>query len=310
MRAVVTDDFGSTPRVAEVDHPTPGPGEVRVRVVASSVNGFDVALARGHFKGMLEHRFPVILGRDFAGTIDQVGPGVAGLATGNDVFGVIMSFHPLSDGAYADYVVVPVQTVAVMPPGLDFAQAGLIGLAGSAAMGVLDAISPVPGESVLVSGATGGVGAFLLQLLAARGVTVLASAATAAELRHVRSLGASHVFDHTGEFGPQLRELAPGGVDAVMHLAGDPHAIVGYLVDGGRFASLLGVGADAFPGRDITATSVVATPDRVLLERLGGDVASGRLQIPVMRTYNLADVPRALTDFAAGTMGKLAVKIG
>jgi NADPH2:quinone reductase len=310
MRAVVTDDFGSTPRIADVDHPTPGPGEVRVRVVASSVNGFDVALASGQFNGILEHRFPVILGRDFAGTVDQVGTGVAELAAGADVFGVIETFPPLRDGAFADYVVVPASSVATLPTGLDLAQAALIGLAGSAAVGVLDAISPVPGESVLVSGATGGVGAFLLQFLAARGVRVLASAATAAELRHVRSLGAPQVFDHAGAYGPQLRELAPDGVDAVMHLAGDPHAMVAHLVEGGRFASLLGIGADAFPGRNIIARSVTAAPGPRLLECLGRDVASGRLQIPVMRSYDLADVPRALTDFAAGTLGKLAVKVG
>lgn len=309
MRAVVTDDFGSAPRLTEVDHPTAGPGEVRVRVVASSVNGFDSALARGYFKGMLEHSFPVVLGRDFAGTVDQVGQGVVDLASGDGVFGVVMTFNPLSNGSYADYVVAPASSVAVLPPGLDFAQAGLIGLAGSAAVGVLNAVDPAPGESVIVSGATGGVAAFLLQLLAARGVTVFASAASPSEATHVRSLGASDVFDHTAPLGPQLQELAPGGVNAVMHLAGDAMALSEYLVEGGRFASLLGAGPDAFPGRNITASAVVAAPDRTLLERLAGDVAAGRLQIPVMRTYNLADVPRALTDFSAGTLGKLAVKI-
>src|SRR5439155_6220401 len=75
MRAVVTENYGSPPVVAELETPTAGPGEVRVKVRASSPNGFDIALAHGYLKGLMEHRFPVVLGRDFAGTVDQVGEG-------------------------------------------------------------------------------------------------------------------------------------------------------------------------------------------------------------------------------------------
>jgi NADPH2:quinone reductase len=204
-----------------------------------------------------------------------------------------------------------------MPAGLDHATAGARGLAGAAAVGSIDAVSLRKGETVLVSGATGGVGAFVLQLVgafvlqlaAARGATVIATAAAGAETDHVRGLGAAHVVDHTQDLASQVREIAPNGVDVVLHFAGDPFALADLLVDRGRFASLLSVGPDQFADHNITATAVFASPQRSLLETLAGEVAAGRLRIPVMRSYTLDEVPNAFADFAAGTLGKLAVTI-
>src|SRR6266545_1544519 len=253
MRAVVTESYGAEPTMADV--PGPGPGEVRVKVSSSSLNGFDFALARGYLKDLMEHRFPVVLGRDFAGTVDRVGEGVNELAPGAEVFGVVLT-QPLNAGAFGEYLVVPEgHNIAPIPADVDHATAGALGLAGAAAVGSLDAVSVQHGETVLVSGATGGVGAFVLQL------------------------------------------------------AGDPFVLADLLVDGGRFASLLGVGPDQLADRAITATAVYASPHRALLEHLAAEVAAGRLRIPVQRSYTLSQVPQAFVDFAAGTRGKLAVTV-
>ena len=309
MRAVVTENYGSAPTVAQVPTPTPGPDEVRVKVRSSSLNGFDVALANGYLKGMMEHRFPVVLGRDFAGTVDQVGDDVTQFAPGDDVFGVVLT-QPLNAGGFGEYVVLPQDhSVARLPAGLDHATAGVIGLAGCAAVTSIEAVSPRPGETVLVCGATGGVGAFVLQLLAARGVTAIATAQAGPEADHVRELGAAHVVDHTLDLEAQVRQIAPNGVDVALHFAGDPLALADLVVEGGRFASLLGAGPDQFADRAITATAVITAPNRGLLEMLAGEVVSGRLRIPVQRSYPLGDVPQAFADFAAGTLGKLAVTV-
>src|SRR5215510_14677953 len=106
MRAVVTEDYGSGPTLSDVSRPEPGPGEIRVKVLCSSLNGFDIAMAAGYLKGLMEHRFPAVLGRDFAGTVDEVGAGVTAFAPGDDVFGVVLT-QPLTAGAFADYVVMP-----------------------------------------------------------------------------------------------------------------------------------------------------------------------------------------------------------
>jgi NADPH:quinone reductase len=309
MRAVVTEDYGSGPTLADVSRPEPGPGEIRVKVHCSSLNGFDIAMAAGYLKGLMEHRFPAVLGRDFAGTVDEVGDGVSAFAPGDDVFGVVLT-QPLTAGAFADYVVMPEDhNVAHIPFGLNHATAGVLGLAGAAATAALGAVAPQAGETVVVSGATGGVGAVVLQLASAAGITSIATALPGEETDHVRALGATYVVDRGRDLAEQIRALAPGGIDCVLHFAGDPFALADLLVDGGRFASLLGIGPEHFADRPITASSVYATPHRGVLDSLAAQVLDGRLRIPVQRTYDLPDVPAAFNDFAAGTLGKLAVSI-
>jgi NADPH:quinone reductase-like Zn-dependent oxidoreductase len=90
MRAVTLDSVPASPAVAEVDTPCPEAGELLVKVAASSVNGFDASTAAGHLQGMMEHRFPLVLGKDFAGTVEAVGEDVEGFAVGDAVFGVVM----------------------------------------------------------------------------------------------------------------------------------------------------------------------------------------------------------------------------
>jgi NADPH:quinone reductase-like Zn-dependent oxidoreductase len=99
MRTIAVDDFGAPPTLHELPTPEPGPGEVLVRVEASSVNGFDLAVASGMIKGLMEHRFPLVLGRDFAGTVVATGPDTSRFTVGDAVFGVV--FKPLlQDGAH------------------------------------------------------------------------------------------------------------------------------------------------------------------------------------------------------------------
>jgi len=306
MRAVVTTDYGSAPALVEVETPTAGPGEVRVKVKASSLNGFDNAMTRGYLQGMMEHRFPAVLGRDFAGTVDQTGEGVSRFAVGDEVFGVVLTM-PLHAGGFAEYLVMPEDhNIAHIPAGLGHTRAGVLGLAGAAATTVIETVSPADGDAVLVSGATGGVGAVVLQLLAARGAIPIATASGEVEAAHVRSFGARHVVDYTGDVVAQVRQLAPDGIDVVLHFAGDPHALASLLAPGGRFATLLGV----VPEHDgITAHSVIANLDPSVLTGVADAVLAGRLRMPVQRSYALSEVPKAFDDFAAGTLGKLAVTI-
>jgi NADPH2:quinone reductase len=105
VRALVLTDFGAAPELADVAVPAPSDGEVRVRVHAASVNGFDIAVVAGRLDGVLEHRFPVVLGRDFAGTVDAIGAGVDGYEVGDRVFGVVTKPY-LGDGSFAEYVTV------------------------------------------------------------------------------------------------------------------------------------------------------------------------------------------------------------
>ncbi len=308
MKAIAIDDFGTQPTLHDLPVPEPGKGEVLVRVRASSVNGFDVAVAAGCAKGIMEHHFPAVLGKDFAGTVEGTGWGVQSLRVGDTVFGVVMK-AALGDGAFGEYVTAPEAYTARVPAGLDLAAAGALGLAGTAALNAVDAIAPRPGETVLVSGATGGVGAFAIQLAAAAGAYVIGSAQPGAERAYLRDLGADDTVDYTGDVPAAVAALRPDGIHAVVHLAGDGLELADLLVAGGRIASTLGLTADDVGGRAVQVIPVMAAPVRQTLERLAFDVVAGQLTVPVQRTYALADVPRALADFAAGTRGKLAISV-
>jgi NADPH:quinone reductase-like Zn-dependent oxidoreductase len=305
MKAVVTAEQGAKPQVVEVPTPKPGAGEVLVTVQASSINGFDLSVAGGHVVAMMEHRFPVVLGKDFAGTVEAVSEGVTRFAVGDKVFGVVTKPF-LGDGGFGEYVTVPEAVgIAKLPEGVDVSAAGGVGLAGTAAVDALDAASPQAGETVLISGSTGGVGAFAVQYAAAAGATVIATAKPGEEADFVRGLGAHEVVDYTGDLPAQVRAAAPQGVDVIVHLAGDGSVLARLLTEKGRIASTIGFGADQHPA----ATFIMANPTPETLDRLAADLAAGRITVPVTRTYTIDEVPAAFSEFTSGTRGKIAITI-
>jgi NADPH:quinone reductase-like Zn-dependent oxidoreductase len=272
------------------------------------VNGFDLSTAAGRLQGVMEHRFPVVVGKDFAGTVEAIGDSVDGFAVGDAVFGVVMKPF-VGDGSMAEFVAVPAgYGVARIPDGLDVQAAGALGLAGTAAHDSVNILDPHQDETILISGATGGVGALAVQLAASRGARVIATARPGAEADFVTGLTDTKidVVDHSSALEDQVRALAPDGVDAVLHLAGDGDQLATLLRPGGRFASTLMFVPD---GRDITAHTVMADPTPQTLTRLAADAADGALTVPITATYPLEQVADAFDAFAAGTLGKIAISI-
>ncbi|MFC7718601.1 zinc-binding dehydrogenase [Nonomuraea recticatena] len=161
---------------------------------------------------------------------------------------------------------------------------------------------------MLISGATGGVGALAIQLAASRGATVIATARPGAETEFVTGLGAAHAVDHA-DLAAGVRAVAPGGVHAALHLAGDGAAVADLLADGGRFASTVHFTPENAGERGLKATTVMADPNPATLALLAAEVVQGRLRVPVARVYPLEEARRAIADFTGGTLGKLAVSI-
>ncbi|MCF4122614.1 NADP-dependent oxidoreductase [Antribacter sp. KLBMP9083] len=309
MKVVVLGAFGRAPEVAELEVPTPGAGEVRVRVRAASINGFDVAVVNGYLNGVMEHRFPVVLGKDFAGTIDAVGEGVEEYTVGDRVFGVVVKDF-LGDGSFGEYVTVPASVgIAKLPDEIAFTEAAALGVAGSAAVDSFDAAGIGAGTTVLISGATGGVGQQTLQLAAKAGAVVIATAHTAEEIEKVVGLGAGHTVDHTGDVIAQLGELYPDGVDVVLHLAGDPAALASVVKAGGVLVSTLVQDPGQVSADGIRVVPIYAQASTATLERLARSHAEQHTTVTVQRVYDLDETPDALGHFAAGTLGKLVVSI-
>jgi NADPH:quinone reductase-like Zn-dependent oxidoreductase len=308
MRAFVLPDFGATPEVTDIDTPEPAEGEVRVRVHAASVNGFDLAVANGYLKDMMEHRFPVVLGKDFAGEVDAVGPGVAGYQIGDRVFGVVTKPH-LGDGSFAGYVTVPTEVgLAKLPDAIDLTTGAALGLAGSAAIDAFDAAGLAEDQRALVVGATGGVGNQTVQLATKAGAQVIATAASEDQAALVQQLGAYQVVDHTGDLVAAVKKVHPDGVDVVFHFAGDPAPLVEVLRPGGRLVSTI-----VPPGQQLAdqveTIGVYAQPAPATLDRLGDSVATGNSRLTIQRTIPLDEAPTALATFAGGTLGKLVITI-
>jgi NADPH:quinone reductase-like Zn-dependent oxidoreductase len=306
MRAIAMTDFQATPAMTELDVPEPAEGEIRVRVRAASVNGFDLSVAAGRTKDYMEHRFPLVLGKDFAGEVDAVGAGVTGYAVGERVYGVVTKPY-LGDGSFAEYVTVPTAVgVTRLPEGVPYTIAAALGLAGAAAHGILDGAQLQPGQTVLVVGATGGVGTQVVQLAAITGATVLATAHTDEERELVTRLGAKTTVDHTADLLAQVREIAPNGVDVVVHLAGEL-SVVEAVRDGGRFVSTLIMSPEQVPTDTAVVVPIYANPTPDVLDRCAASHVSGNATVAVQHVYPLEQALDAFGQFANGTLGKIVI---
>jgi NADPH:quinone reductase-like Zn-dependent oxidoreductase len=305
MKAVTLDEFGAAPALrTNITEPRAGEHDLLVRVRASSVNPVDVAIAAGMLKEMVEHEFPVILGRDYAGVVEEVGPGVGRHRVGEEVFGFLLHANPtVHEGSWAELAVVPEDNfVAARPRSVTFAEAGAAPLAAITALAALDALTPAAGETILVVGATGGVGSFFVQLAAAAGAHVLAPALPEDE-DYLRGLGADELVDRNGDVAAAVLAAHPDGVDAIVDLVSQPDASL--LRDGGRIASPVGAAGEG-PNR----FNIMAQPTPANLQRVAQLVDSGALRVPIQRSYPLEEAPKALEALtAAHTQGKLGVTI-
>jgi NADPH:quinone reductase len=308
LRAFTLDALDTPPGLRDLPAPSPGDGELLIRVQASSVNPVDNAIAAGMLAGMVEHEFPVVLGRDYAGVVEQAGPGTGRFAPGDAVFGFVRHADPtVHNGSWAELTTVPEATVAAKPAGVETSVAGAAPLAGIAALFAVDALDLAPGQTVLVIGATGGVGSFAVQFAAQAGAHVIAPARPE-DHDHLQALGAGELVDRYGDVAAAVRASHPDGVDALIDLVSyTPDAFDAYaaaLKPDGRAASPLS-GIQAGPRR----FPIMSAPDPAALDRLAEHLDAG-LRVPIQDQYRLADAGEAMSELAAAhTRGKLAITV-
>lgn len=220
MKAIVVREFGGPEqlRLAEVPDPVAGPGQVRIAVHAAGVNPVDAGnRARGGWAGITT---PFIPGYDIAGVVESTGQGVSGLTAGDRVMS--MTHFPKGAGGYAELAVVGAGQVAVIGAGTAFTDAAATPVAGGTALAVLSRLALPPGRRLLVLGASGGVGQFLLQLAAARGIETIAVGRRAMH-DQMRALGATWCVDYASEdVAGRAVSLSGGPVDAIADLVGGP----------------------------------------------------------------------------------------
>jgi NADPH:quinone reductase len=305
MRAFALHAFDAEPSLDDLPEPPVADDGLLVRVHASSVNPVDVFIAAGGMKEMAAYEFPVTLGRDFAGVVEQVGSRVSRYRVGGEVFGFVRHANPtVRNGSWSELIAVPEDDmVAARPRNVGFAEAGAAPLAALAALAAFDALAPASGANLLVVGATGGVGSFFVQLAASAGATVIAPALPE-DHEYLRQLGVRELVDRNADLAATVRESHPDGVDAILDTVSfTPDATL--LEHGGRLASPLGAAGEG-PGR----FNVMSDPTPSNLERLAELLDAGRLRVHIQRTYPLERAGEALNALpSTHTQGKIGLTI-
>jgi len=307
VRVVEAMAFGGpeTLRVVEVADPVAGPGEVLVRIRAATVNPTDLAARAGALRAMLPDILPpFLLGWDLAGEVVAAGPDAAGYREGDRVVGMIPWPHTKGRvAAYAELAAVDPSWLAPLPDGVDLAAASTLPLNALTARQALDLLAPAPGSTLLITGASGGVGGFAVQLAVRDGHRVVAVAGRDDE-DWVRGLGPAEVL-------PRDADLAKAGpVDAILDAVPVGGEVEDAVRDGGavvytRPPRPAGAAGDR---RGVRRDVILVRPDRAALRGLAADLAAGALRTRVAEVLPLEGAPRAHVRAAAGgTHGKLVL---
>ncbi|WNV84387.1 NADP-dependent oxidoreductase [Umezawaea sp. Da 62-37] len=305
MRAVLQTALGGPEvlRVAEVDRPAPGPGEVLVRVHAAGVNPVDAIVRAGLYPLLGEP--PFVLGWDVSGVVEQAG---GGYQVGDEVYG--MPRFPGAANAYAEYVTAPADDLARKPASLDHVHAAALPLAVLTAwQGLVDGAEIAEGQRVLVHGAAGGVGHLAVQIAKAHGAHVIALAG-AAKHEFVRGLGADEVIDYQAtDFTTVLADL-----DVVFDSVRQSDRSLTVLRPGGVLVTIKEQRDEALAarvtaaGRRVVGTSVV--PDGPALAAVAALVDQGRIRVHVGETFTFAEVAKAHELIESGhTTGKIVLTV-
>jgi NADPH:quinone reductase len=292
--------------------PRPDPDEVLIAVNTAGVASWDASV-REHPDEIEHAKFPLILGTDGAGTIAAVGSQVRGFAVGDQVYSY--SWDNPKGGFYAEYVAVPAKRVGHVPPGMSLKDAGAIGTTALTALqGIDDALHLKPGETLIIHGASGGVGTLAVQFAKLRRARVLATASGDDGLSLVRQLGADAVVDgRHGDIAAAAHAFAPAGVDAVLALAGGDalERCLDALRAGGRVAFPYGVEPEPKPRVSIgILVRYNAVAGAAEFERLNQAITAVKLQVPIAAQYPLAEAAKAHERLEAGhVLGKVVLQV-
>lgn len=318
MKAVGVARFGGPEAldVFEVPDPHAGPGQVRIRVHAATVNPGDRYLRNGSL-GPNSATPPYIPGMEAAGVLDEIGAGtVTDLRIGDRVMAMAMPTDP-GGGAYAGYVTLPAQWVTRAPTGSSHAEAATLPMNGLTARLAVDLLGLPAGRTIAVTGGAGAVGGYVVQMAKADGLTVVADAAPRDEAL-LRALGADIVVPRGADVVQRIRQAVPDGVDGIVDGAVIGSALLAPAVrDGGGIAVLLGEGSRKVGPAELQrrrlSYHMVFVPhylgDPGRLERLRSQAEAGELTLRVGRTFapeQAAEAHRLME--AGGTRGRLVLE--
>ncbi len=315
MRAVAIDEFGGIEKMKPREMPVPevAKDEILVRVDTAGVGVWDPFEREGGFAkefGM-KANFPHVLGSDGAGTVEEVGDGVHNLKRGDRVYGI--NLMSPKGGFYAEYTVIKANNAALIPQALSTRDAGVLAVDGVTALNGLDkTLQLKAGESILILGASGGVGHLAVQLAKRMKARVLAVASGPDGVEFVRRLGADKVIDgHREDILKAAHEFAPKGLDAALLTAGGEAAkqAIAALRKGGRAAYPNGVEDVPQAPDGVKVMSYNGEPNPQVFAKLNALINGGPFEVHIARSFNLEDAAEAQRALDDHYLGKLALVV-
>ncbi len=303
-RAVRFDKYGGLEvlQVVEVDRPTPGPGKVLVRVKAAGINPGEASIRKGVFAERWPATFPSGQGSDLAGIVEEIGQGVANVAVGDEVIGFTND-----RASQAEFVLVDSGHLVPRPSNVSWEQAGALFVAGTTAYAAVRSVALSAGDTVVVSGAAGGVGSIAVQLARNAGAKVIGLAGDANH-KWLTDHGVIPVTYGDG-VEDRIRAASGGKVDAFIDTFGGGYVelAVKLGVAPNRIDTIIDFAAAAQYGVKTEGSYEAATAD--VLAQLAGLLAAGRLEIPIAKVYPLADVRDAYRELEQRhTQGKIVLE--
>jgi NADPH:quinone reductase-like Zn-dependent oxidoreductase len=309
MKAVRFHEFGGPEvlRYEDVEVPTPGAGQVRIRVAATSFNGVDANIRAGYMQGPIPVELPHTPGLDVAGTVDALGDGVDDVAVGDRVVG----FLPMTGtGAAAEYVIAPAQLLTGAPKNLPLADSAAFPLVGLTAWQALFEHGHLAaGQRVLINGAGGAVGGYAVQLAKEARAHVIATAGPRSAER-VTAAGADEVIDHTTT---DVSAAVTEPVDLVLNLAPvapeQLAALVTLIRDGGVLVNTtVWMPAPSDEARNVRGIDLFVRSDADQLADLAARISTGELHVEIAQRVALADLSQLHAQAGAGDLpGKTIV---
>jgi NADPH:quinone reductase-like Zn-dependent oxidoreductase len=304
MKAIRIHQFGdaNTLQLEDVPNLTIGDDQVLVRVRAAGVNPIDWKIRQGYMKDIMQTKFPLTIGQDFAGEVVDKGKSVTQFAKGDRVFG-------FAQGTYAEYAAAPASTIAKLPDSVDFATAAALPTAGLTALqAIRDFVRAKPGMTILIHGAAGGVGSFASQIAKNSGARVIGTA-TGDDIQYLKSIGIDEVIDYKRErFEDKVQDL-----DAVVDLvAGDTLArSYGIVKRGGVLVTTVGtIDENKAKSAGIRAERIVMKRNSADLAELVNLVAKGVVKPRMDQTLSLNQAKEAQQLSERGkTVGKVVLKV-
>jgi len=298
MKAVRLHDYGDVDQLKYEDapDPVPGPGEVLLRVFATSVNPYDLKVRSGVFKSIAPITFPYISGSDVAGEVVQIGPGTSGFSLGEKVMGMVSA-------AYAELLSAKATSLTPIPEGLSPQIAGALPVVLTTGAEIVEHMAPRRNDTVLINGALGSVGRVAVYVAKTLGARVIAGV-RASQITAAKSLGAHAVVavddDHAISELPVLDAVGDTvGKDVIPKL-------IPKIKDGGALISVVGV-PKAAEGRNIRTQMFSAHPNPARLKELVQAFQRTELTIPIAETFPLARAADAQVLAARGVVGKIVL---